>query len=231
MPAKNPDLHGNVPDEAPVALIIIDVINDLEFPGGDRLLRHALPMADRLAALKRRAKAAGIPVIYANDNFGRWKSDFRRILERCLQEETRGRRLAERLAPDDDDYFVLKPKHSAFFATTLDVLLRYLSVETVILTGLTGNSCVLFTAADAYMRDLHLVVPADCVASIEVKDNRRALEHMRKTLHADVRPSRSIPVERLAARVVPVASRTSKRPASGARVRRRRVRAAGRRRR
>lgn len=231
MPAKNPDLHGNVPDEAPVALIIIDVINDLEFPGGDRLLRHALPMADRLAALKRRAKAAGIPVIYANDNFGRWKSDFRRILERCLQEGTRGRRLAERLAPDDDDYFVLKPKHSAFFATTLDVLLRYLSVETVILAGLTGNSCVLFTAADAYMRDLHLVVPADCVASIEVKDNRRALEHMRKTLRADVRSSRSIPVERLAAGVVPAASHISKGRASGARVRRRRVRAGGRRRR
>ena len=222
MPAKNPDLHGNVPDEAPVALIIIDVINDLEFPGGDRLLRHALPMADRLAALKRRAKAAGIPVIYANDNFGRWKSDFRRILERCLQEGTRGRRIAERLAPDDDDYFVLKPKHSAFFATTLDVLLRYLNVETVILTGLTGNSCVLFTAADAFMRDFHLIVPADCVASIDPGDNRRALEHMRKTLRADVRPSRSIAVERLAAGVVRQASRSSRTPPSEVRVRRRR---------
>ncbi len=78
--------------------------------------------------LKRRAKAAGIPVIYANDNFGRWKSDFRWILERCLQEGDARRPLAERLAPDEDDYFVLKPKHSAFFATTLHTLLRYLSV-------------------------------------------------------------------------------------------------------
>jgi nicotinamidase-related amidase len=225
MPAKNPDLHGNVPDEAPVALVIVDVINDLHFPGGERLLRHALPMADRLAAFKRRAKAAGVPVIYANDNFGRWKSDFRRILERCLQAGTRGRPLAERLAPDEDDYFVLKPKHSAFFATTLDVLLRYLSVHTVILTGLTGDSCVLFTAADAFMRDFHLVVPADCVASIDPAANRRALEHMRKTLRADVRPSRSIEVERLAAGVVPPASRTSGR-SSRARVRRRRRRAA-----
>jgi nicotinamidase-related amidase len=225
MPAKNQDLHGNVPDDAPVALVIVDVINDLQFPGGERLLRHALPMADRLAALKRRAKAAGIPVIYANDNFGRWKSDFRRILERCLQAGMRGRPLAERLAPDEDDYFVLKPKHSAFFATTLDVLLRYLSVHTVILTGLTGDSCVLFTAADAFMRDFHLVVPADCVASIDPGANRRALEHMRKTLHADVRPSRSIAVERLAAGVVPAASRTSRRPQSHARVRRRRGRA------
>ena len=231
MPAKNPDLHGNVPDEAPVALVIIDVINDLEFPGGDRLLRHALPMADRLAALKRRAKAAGIPVIYANDNFGRWKSDFRRILDRCLRERTRGRPLAERLAPDEDDYFVLKPKHSAFYATTLHLLLRYLSVQTVILTGLTGDNCVLFTAADAFMRDFHLVVPADCVASIEVKDNRLALDHLRKTLHADIRSSRSIPVERLAAGVVPAASRTPKGRAAGARVRKPRARAAARRRR
>jgi nicotinamidase-related amidase len=203
MPAKNPDLHGNVPDEAAVALVIIDVINDLQFPGGERLLRYALPMAERLAALKRRAKAAGVPVIYANDNFGRWKSDFRRILERCLQRGVRGRPVAERLAPDDDDYFVLKPKHSAFFATTLDMLLRYLGVQTVILTGLTGNSCVLFTASDAYMRDFHLVVPADCVASIEPRDNRRALEHMRTTLHADVRSSRSIDLRRLAAGVAP----------------------------
>jgi nicotinamidase-related amidase len=224
MPAKNPDLHGNAPDDARVALIIIDVINDLDFPGGDRLLRHALPMADRLAALKRRAKAAGIAVIYANDNFGRWKSDFRRILERCLHHGTRGRPLAQRLAPDEDDYFVLKPKHSAFFATALHVLLLYLGVRTVILTGLTANSCVLFTAADAFMRDFHLVVPADCVASIDVKDNRRALEHMRKTLGADVRPSRSIALRRLAAGTAPPGSTSA--PARR-RVRRRRRQAAG----
>jgi nicotinamidase-related amidase len=224
MPAKNQDLHGNAPDDAPVALIIIDVINDLDFPGGDRLLRYARPMADRLAALKRRAKAAGIPVIYANDNFGRWQSDFRRLLERCLQAGTRGRPLAERLAPDEDDYFVLKPKHSAFFATTLDMLLRYLGVRTVILTGLTTNSCVLFTAADAFMRDFHLLVPGDCVASIDVNDHKRALEHMRKTLGADVRSSRSIVLEQLAAGTPPRAS-TSRR--SDTRIRRRRRPAAG----
>jgi nicotinamidase-related amidase len=198
MPAKNPDLHGNVPDEAPVALVLIDVINDLEFPGGDELLGHALPMADRLAAFKRRARAARVPVIYANDNFGKWQSDFRRLLERCRADGVRGRPLAERLAPAEDDYFVLKPKHSAFFATALDVLLDYLKVRTLILTGLTTNSCVLFTAADAFMRDFHLVVPADCVASIAAEDHRLALQHMRDTLGADVRPSTEISLERLA---------------------------------
>src|SRR5438046_9744266 len=91
MPARNEDLHGMVPDKADVALVMLDVINDLEFEDGERLLEHALPMARRLAALKSRVKAAGIPVIYVNDNFGRWQSDFRRVVEHCLEEPVRGR--------------------------------------------------------------------------------------------------------------------------------------------
>ena len=130
MPAKNEDLHGNAPDKADVALLLIDVINDLEFPEGDQLLQHALPMAERIAALKRRAKAAGIPAIYVNDNFGRWQSDFNAQVEHCLHDGVRGQPIAELLRPDEDDYFVLKPKHSGFFSTTLDILLDYLQVET-----------------------------------------------------------------------------------------------------
>ena len=91
MPAKNEDLHGNVPDKSSVALLLIDVINDLEFESGEELLRHALPMAERLAELKRRAKEAGVPVIYVNDNFGKWQSDFNKILEHVLKDDTRGR--------------------------------------------------------------------------------------------------------------------------------------------
>src|SRR6185503_18220123 len=128
MPAKNRDLHGSAPDHSPVALLLIDVINHLDFEGGDRLLEHALPMAERLAALKRRARAAGIPAIYANDNFGRWQSDFTKVLERCRADGARGKPIADRLAPDADDYFVLKPKHSGFYGTTLDILLDYLGV-------------------------------------------------------------------------------------------------------
>ena len=197
MPAKNEDLHGNVPDKAAVALLLIDVINDLEFDGGPRLLRHALPMAERLAALKRRVKEAGLPVIYVNDNFGKWQSDFNKLLEHCLQEDICGKPLAELLRPEEDDYFVLKPKHSGFFSTTLDTLLDYLQVKTVILTGLTGDICVLFTANDAYMRDFHLVVPADCVASQDEEENRHALEHMKRVLKADTRPSTAIDLEEL----------------------------------
>jgi nicotinamidase-related amidase len=153
MPTKNLDLHGSAPDKADVALLLIDVINDLDFPEADDLLRFALPMADRIAGLKRRAKAAKVPLIYVNDKFGRWQSNLQKIVEHASRPESKGRAIVERLRPEDDDYFVLKPKHSGFFSTTLDVLLDYLQVETVILAGIAANICVLFTANDAYMRD------------------------------------------------------------------------------
>ena len=197
MPAKNEDLHGNVPDKSNVALLLIDVINALDFDGGEELLRHALPMARRLAELKRRAKEAGVPVIYVNDNFGKWQSDFNKILEHCLEEGARGRPVAELLRPEEDDYFVLKPKHSGFFSTTLDILLDYLEARTLVLTGLTGDICVLFTAHDAYMRDFHLVIPSDCVASNDPRENEYTLRKMRRLLDADIRPSNELDFERL----------------------------------
>ena len=198
MPAKNEDLHGNVPDKSNVALLLIDVINDLEFESGEELLRHALPMAERLAALKQRARAAGVPVIYVNDNFGKWQSDFKKILEHCLKDDVRGRPVVELLRPDDeDDYFVLKPKHSGFFSTTLDILLDYLQAKTLVLTGLTGDICVLFTAHDAYMRDFNLVIPADCVASSDPSENEYTLRKMADLMDADISPSAEINFERL----------------------------------
>jgi nicotinamidase-related amidase len=189
MPARNEDLHGSAPDKADVALLLIDVINDLEFPEGDQLLQHALPMARRIAALKQRASSQQVPVVYVNDNFGRWRSDFNAQVEHCLRDGVRGKPVVELLRPGADDYFVLKPKHSGFFSTTLDTLLEYLGVRAVVLTGLAANICVLFTANDAYMRDFHLAVPSDCVASNTLEDNAYALEQMRTVLKADVRPS------------------------------------------
>jgi nicotinamidase-related amidase len=167
MPAKNEDLHGNAPDKSAVALLLIDVINDLDFDEGEELLRHALPMARQIARLKARAKECGIPIIYVNDNFGRWRSDFRAQVEHCLKDGVRGRPVAELLRPDQDDYFVLKPKHSGFYSTTLDTLLDYLGAKTVILTGMAANICVLFTANDAYVRDFHVVVPCADAKNLE----------------------------------------------------------------
>jgi nicotinamidase-related amidase len=197
--AKNEDLHGMVPDKSDVALLLLDVINDLEFDGGERLVQHMLPMAERLAALKRRAKEAGIPAIYVNDNYGRWQSDFNRLIAHCMETGVRGKPVVELLHPDEDDYFVLKPKHSGFFSTTLDVLLRYLRARTLILTGVAGNICVLFTANDAYMRDFHLAVPGDCVASNSATDNRHALRQMKTVLKADIRLSTQLDLTALKA--------------------------------
>jgi nicotinamidase-related amidase len=197
VPAKNQDLHGNVPESSPVALLLIDVINDMEFEGAEALAEAALPMAHRTAELKRRAKGAGIPAIYVNDNFGRWQSDFRSVVEHCLNDGVRGEAVVRILQPDDDDYFVLKPKHSAFHATTLDTLLRYLGAHTLIMTGIAGNICILFSANDAYMRDFDIIVPADCVVSNSDSENRYALEQMQKILKADITASEELDLDRI----------------------------------
>jgi len=187
--APRTDLHGSAPDTSAAALLLVDVINPLDFPEADDLLRGALPAADRIAALKRRAKAAGVPAVYANDNFGRWRSDLSQVVARCRESDCKGRPLADRLAPEPDDYFVLKPKHSAFFSTTLDTLLRHLGTRTLVVVGFAANICVLFTANDAYMRDLRVAVPRDCVAANTPEENEAAVEQMRRILKADVRPA------------------------------------------
>lgn len=197
MPSKNEDLHGNAPENSSVVLVLIDVINDLEFPEGDQIFEAALEMAQNIAALKKRARQAKIPVVYVNDNFGRWQSDFRSVVEHCLYDDVRGKPLAELLAPELEDYFVLKPKHSAFYSTTFDVLLNYLQAKTLILTGLAGNICVLFSANDAYMRDFNLIVPRDCVASNTCEENEYALEQMSKILKADTCASVELDLEKL----------------------------------
>ena len=180
-----------------MALLLIDWINDLEFDGGEKLLPAALRAARAVAALRKRAKQAGVPVVYCNDNFGKWRSDFRTLLEHVLHDDVRGKPIAELLRPDEDDYFVLKPKHSGFHSTTLEVLLGHLGASTLILTGIAGNFCVLFTAHDAYMRNYSLIVPRDCLASEEEADNRHALEHMTKTCKADTGPAAGIDLAKL----------------------------------
>jgi nicotinamidase-related amidase len=187
---KRHDLHGNAPDESPVVLLIIDMINAFDFDGAKGMLPRALQVAKAVARLKRRARRAGVPALYVNDNFGRWRSDFRQILEHCLKSPGRG--IARLLAPSRNDYFVLKPKHSGFQFTTLELLLRHLGARTLVLTGVAGNFCVLFTAHDAYMRDYRLVVPRDCIASLTEDDDRQALAHMAEVTKADVPESGDI---------------------------------------
>jgi len=182
------------------ALLLIDVINDLAFEGSEALVTQAEPMAARLAAFKRRAAAAGIPSIYLNDNFGQWQSDFRRTVRHCTSRSSAGRVVSRRLRPSTRDYFVLKPMHSGFFGTTLGPLLDALQIRRVILTGIAGNICVLFTANDAYMRKLEVIVPRDCTVSNTEADNAYALQQMATVLKATVVDADRLTFERRQAR-------------------------------
>jgi nicotinamidase-related amidase len=171
------------------ALLLIDVINHFEFPDGERLLRQALPITPRIERLKARARRNCVPVIYVNDNFGQWRSDVSELVRYCLSEPCIGRRFVDAVKPDREDYCVLKPMHSAFFQTPLDVLLRHLQVESLILAGIATNSCVLCTAHDANMRDFRVAVAADCCAARTAREHQQAIENIREMANARVSAS------------------------------------------
>jgi len=186
MPGENK--NDIAPETSELVLLIVDMISDFEFEDGEELYTPALPAAKNLAKLKGRAREAGVPVIYVNDNFGRWRDDFKSMIE-CARASEKGREIVDLLAPDERDYYVLKPKHSGFYSTALDVLLEHLGARRLIITGLTTDICILFTANDAYMRDYELHVPADCVAAVKPEQNEYALEYMTRVLKTDTRES------------------------------------------
>ncbi|HEV2836775.1 MAG TPA: isochorismatase family cysteine hydrolase [Pyrinomonadaceae bacterium] len=197
MPRESHDLHGSAPDKSETVLLLIDVINDFDFPEGDQLLQLAQPVGKNIAGLTKRVKAAGIPCIYVNDNFGKWQSDFKKIVEHCTADDAKGKDFVKQLVPGDDDYFVLKPKHSGFYSTTLSLLLTHLTAKNLLLTGIAGNNCVLVTANDAYMRDFKLFVPADCVVSNTEEENQHALTQMQKVLKADISKSTDLDLQKI----------------------------------
>jgi len=146
------------------ALLLIDFINPLDFPG---------------------ARA-----IYCNDNFGHWEAEFSALVSRCRTLGGMPAALVETVAPERGDYSILKPRHSAFFGTPLAFLLEQMNVDRLILTGLAADNCIMFTAHDAYLREFGLRIPVDCVASESRTALREAMSHMTRVLKADVRPSR-----------------------------------------
>ena len=193
---KNPDLHGSAPDASDTVLLILDMISDFEFDDGPNVFRAALPLARRILRLKLRAKSARIPTIYVNDNIGRWRSDFGELVQHCSRDEMRGAPIVRLLAPDKDDYCILKPKHSGFFATPLDTLLQHIGAKRLILTGVSSNQCVLFTANDAYVRDLSLSIPRDCISAPSRRDTRFAIEYFSTVLGADLTRSTALKLRR-----------------------------------
>jgi nicotinamidase-related amidase len=174
---------------ATTVLLLVDFLNFMDFDSAKMLAPHALRAAHHARDLKRRMARSRVPVIYANDNFGHWESDFRAIVETCIARGGASRKLAELMAPEEDDHSVLKPRHSAFFGTPLEFLLNDLGARRLVITGLTTDSCVMFTAHDAYVRNYRIWVPSDCVAAARPQFTRDSLEHMARVLKASTAPS------------------------------------------
>lgn len=184
--------------ECSIALLLIDVINAFDFEGSERLAKDAGEAAPRILALRERAHRAGVPVIYVNDNFGRWRSDFRATVAGCSEPSQPGSAVSRLLTPAGGDYFVLKPRHSGFYCTALELLLEQLAVKKLILVGFATNICVLFTASDAHMRGYEVIVPSDCTASNTPELTQQALDHMRIVSSARILPSTELDLEQLA---------------------------------
>lgn len=178
------------PSPVPVALLLIDVLTTFEFPDGDAILKGALAMRDALVRLKSRAREARVPVLYVNDNFGDWRSEKEVLMGRCM--EAKGGEFVRPLLPDSEDYFVLKPMHSEFYMTPLEVLLQHLQVETLILTGLTSNSCITVTAHDANMRGFDIYVPPDCSCARNAGEHAQALAQLEAMAGADLTRSTAL---------------------------------------
>ena len=175
--------------------MLIDVLTTFDFPDGDAILQGALGMRDALVKLKARARKIGIPVLYVNDNFGDWRSEKEVLMGRCL--EAKGAPFVRPLLPDSEDYFVLKPMHSAFYMTPLEVLLLHLQVETLILTGLTSNSCITVTAHDANMRGFDIYIPSDCSSARNAKEHTQALAQLEAMAGANLTRSTSLKLPNL----------------------------------
>jgi nicotinamidase-related amidase len=191
------DLHGNVPEQAGAVLLLVDVINDLDFPHNEHLVKVATGLGRRILQLKRRCTRAGIPTIYVNDNKGRWRSDIRNVVSSSQCAGAPGRELVRILAPEPADYVVLKPKHSVFFATPLDLILQAAGAHTIIVAGLTTNACVLISAAEIYIRGLRLIVPRDCVEALSPESQKVALKILSESFHAHIQRSPSLKLRSL----------------------------------
>ena len=169
------------------ALIIIDMINDFKFAHGDLLLKHTKSIVKPILHIKETLKKQGAPIIYINDHYNLWQADFEKIIATCQHEQNTD--IIEQIKPTNDDYFLIKPKHSAFYGTALQTLLHQLKIDTLILTGIAGNICVLFTANDAYMREYKIWAPEDAIASADIQDNQYALTMMNQVLKASTAKS------------------------------------------
>jgi nicotinamidase-related amidase len=177
---------------SPRVLILIDYINPLNFPGAEKLAKPALTAARAVARLREQLEAQKVTVVYANDNYGVWQSDFQALVAQCCARDDISGEIARLLAPRPRDITLLKPRHSAFFCSALELLLNEMEARELILAGLATDMCVQMTAADAFLRGYEGVwVPADCTAAETPQAKAASLKYMKDVLKCDVRSSRA----------------------------------------
>ncbi len=168
------------------AILALDLLSDFDFPDGPAVRRALAPRIGAIARLLATARRQRTTVIYANDHVGRWRSDAPALISRCLEPSRPGASLVKAVVPEDHDFIVLKPRHSAFYGTPLEALLEDEQVDTLVLTGVSAESCVWMTACDAHTRGFSLVIPADTLAGASAPALRRTLTSLREVLGARV---------------------------------------------
>ncbi|WP_309492632.1 isochorismatase family cysteine hydrolase [Candidatus Hecatella orcuttiae] len=175
---------------AKAALIVIDMLND--FVKGALKCPRAQRIIPQIRKLIRAARKKGVKVIYANDahlpavdaEFDVWGAH--------AVKGTKGAEVIDELKPQKGDFVIEKRRYSGFFETDLDILLRELKVDRVILTGLHTNCCVKHTAADAMFRGYKIIIPEDGVEAFSEEDHRSGLEYLKKFYKASVMSTREV---------------------------------------
>ncbi|MEU1471098.1 isochorismatase family cysteine hydrolase [Streptomyces sp. NPDC005761] len=172
------------------ALIVVDMINPYDHEDAERLVASVERAVPAIAALLRAARATGAPVIYANDNFGDWRSHHGEIVEAAMA----GARpdLVEPLRPDEKSLFVVKARHSIFYETPLPYLLRQLGADHLVLCGQVTEQCILYSALDAHIRHMRLTIPQDAVAHIHPDLAQAALRMMERNMGAHLRAAEDV---------------------------------------
>lgn len=162
--------------KAKVAVIVIDMLND--FVTGRLGSDRAASLVPRLSIFLEKARNSGATVIYATDShIPRIDKELKRWGEHAIR-GTKGSEIVEGLKPKEGDIIVPKRRYSAFFMTDLDLILREIGADTLILTGVSTDICVLHTAADAFYRGYKIIVPEDMVESISEEGQKLGLKKM-----------------------------------------------------
>ena len=171
-------------------MLALDLITDFDFPDGAAVRRALSHHARAIRALLDSARERRVPIVYANDNLGPWRSDAMALIAHCTQPGLAGAALVKALCPADGDEIILKPRHSAFFGTPLAALLDDRKIDTLLMVGMSAESCVWMTACDAHTRGFSLVIPADTIAGASTRALRATLTGLKEVLGARV-PARA----------------------------------------